>query len=143
MPAPLLELSMPITQVVPVLRVADVGDSIEWYRQTLGFVGDPFPAQPPFEFAILRNGAAEIMLRCGSSPEPSGPRQYDWDVYVRLNDVPFRELFGVLQSRGVVTRRLERMFYGLAEFEITDPDGHVLCLSQALEDAGDLPTPSA
>jgi hypothetical protein len=38
-------------------------------------------------------------------------------------------------------RRLERMFYGLVEFEITDPDGNVLCLSQELADAGDLPTP--
>jgi hypothetical protein len=31
---------------------------------------------------------------------------------------------------------------GLAEFEITDPDGYVLCLSQSLEDASDLPTPA-
>jgi len=37
---------------------------------------------------------------------------------------------------------LERMPYGLAEFEITDPDGYVLCLSQLLEDASDLPTPT-
>jgi uncharacterized glyoxalase superfamily protein PhnB len=132
---------MPITQAVPVLRVADVAQSIEWYRQTLGFIGDPFPAQPPFEFAILRNGTAEIMLRCGSPPERDGPRQYDWDVYLRLEAVPFREFYAQLQARGVVSRRLERMFYGLAEFEITDPDGHVLCLSQALENSGDLPTP--
>jgi hypothetical protein len=34
------------------------------------------------------------------------------------------------------------MFYGLAEFEITDPDGYVLCLGQLLEDDSDLPTPS-
>jgi hypothetical protein len=34
------------------------------------------------------------------------------------------------------------MFYGLAEFEITDPDGYVVCLSQLLENAEDLPTPN-
>lgn len=133
---------MPLTQVIPVLRVADVARSIEWYRQTLGFAGDPFPAQPPYEFAILRNGSAEIMLRCGSPPARLGPKEYDWDVYLRLENVPFRELYALLQTRGVVTRRLERMFYGLAEFEITDPDGYVLCLSHALEDASDLPTPA-
>jgi len=33
------------------------------------------------------------------------------------------------------------MFYGLAQFEVTDPDGYVLCLSQALEDVRDLPSP--
>jgi hypothetical protein len=31
---------------------------------------------------------------------------------------------------------------GLAEFEITDPDGYVLCLSQSLENASDLPRPA-
>jgi hypothetical protein len=34
------------------------------------------------------------------------------------------------------------MFYGLAEFEIADPDGYVICLSQELEDMSDLPTPA-
>ena len=82
------------------------------------------------------------MIRRGSPPVRSKPQQYDWDVYLRLEGSRFRELFTQLSGRGIVTRRLERMFYGLAEFEITDPDGYVICLSQLLEDAGDLPTPA-
>lgn len=35
------------------------------------------------------------------------------------------------------------MFHGPAEFEITDPDGYAVCLSQLLEDASDLPSPAA
>ncbi len=132
---------MAIKLAVPVLRVADVARSIEWYRDTLAFVGDPFPATPPFEFAILRQGQVELMLRRGSPPVRSEPRQYDWDVYLRREGDRFREVFAALKARGVVTRRLEWMFYGTAEFEITDPDGYVLCLSQPLEDASDLPTP--
>jgi len=69
------------------------------------------------------------------------PQPYDWDVYLRLEGSRFRKLFAQLSSRRFVTRRLERMFYGLAEFEITDPDGYVICLSQLLEDTTDLPTP--
>src|SRR5205823_3641479 len=102
---------------------------------------DPFPATAPHQFAILRYGPAEIMLRRGSPLIPSKPGPYDWDVYLRLEGSRFRELFSQFSARGIVTRRLERMFYGLAEFEVTDPDGYVLCLSQLLEDAGDLPTP--
>ena len=134
---------MPITQAVPLLRVADVARSIEWYRGTLGFVGDPFPASPPHEFAILRHGNVELMLRRGSPTVRPQPRQYDWDVYLRREGVRFREVFEAFNARGIVTRKLERMPYGLAEFEITDPDGYVLCLSQLLEDASDLPTPTA
>src|SRR5574341_2273138 len=99
---------MPIKQAVPLLRVNDVGRSIEWYRDTLGFVGDPFPANQPHEFAILRHGQAEIMVRRGSPLVRSNPRQYDWDVYLRLDGNRLRELFARLKVRGVVTRRLER-----------------------------------
>ena len=132
-----------INQAIPLLRVTDVGRTMEWYRRTLGFVGDPFPPAPPHEFAILRHGSTEIMLRRGSPPVRPKPGPYDWDVYLRLEGNSFRELFTLLHTRGIVTRRLERMFYGLAEFEISDPDGYVICLSQFLEDANDLPTPVA
>jgi uncharacterized glyoxalase superfamily protein PhnB len=134
-------MSIDITKAIPLLRVVDVSKSIEWYRGTLAFSADPFPAVPPYEFAIMRHGEAEVMLRRGSPPSRSKARQYDWDVYLRLERSPFRELFAQLNGRGVVTRRLERMFYGLAEFEVTDPDGYVLCLSQLLENADDLPKP--
>jgi len=132
---------MAIKQAIPLLRVTDVARSIEWYRGTLGFVGDPFPAEAPHEFAILRQGQVELMLRRGSPPPRSERRQYDWDVYLRREGSRFREVFAAFTARGIVTRRLEQMPYGLAEFEITDPDGYVICLSQQLEDAGDLPTP--
>ena len=54
--------TMAIKLAVPVLRVTDVARSMEWYRGTLAFVGDPFPTTPPFEFAILRQGQVELML---------------------------------------------------------------------------------
>jgi catechol 2,3-dioxygenase-like lactoylglutathione lyase family enzyme len=133
---------MPIKLAVPVLRVADVARSIEWYRGTLGFAGDPFPDAPPYKFAILRQGQTEIMLRAGTAAVRPQPAPYDWDVYLRIDGSPFREVFAHFNKLGIVTRRLERMFYGLAEFEITDPDGYVICLSQELKDASDLPTPA-
>lgn len=39
------------------------------------------------------------------------------------------------------TASLRAMFYGLSEFEITDPDGHVLCLAEKLRNDRDLPKP--
>ena len=51
-----------IKLAVPVLRVADVARSIEWYRGALAFVGDPFPPTPRFEFAILRQGQVELTM---------------------------------------------------------------------------------
>jgi catechol 2,3-dioxygenase-like lactoylglutathione lyase family enzyme len=134
---------MAMTRLVPVLRVADVARSMQWYRDTLALAGDPFPAKPPYEFAILRQGQVELMLRRGSPPSRTAPRQYDWDVYLRREGDRFRDVFAAFNARGIVTRRLEQMPYGLAEFEVTDPDGYVICLSQHLDDASDLPSPTA
>ena len=133
---------MAIKLAVPLLRVTDVARSMEWYCATLGFVGDPFPAKSPYEFAILRQGQTELMLRRGSPPVRPAPKPYDWDIYLRVENNHFRDVFAAFKARGIVTRRLERMFYGLAEFEIIDPDGYVICLSQLLEDSDDLPTPA-
>lgn len=130
-----------IVDAIPVLEVVDVAASINWYRDLLGFWASPFPDTPPFDFAILSHGSTEIMLQCGSPSQRAPRRQYRWDVYLRLQGQRLRELHERLTSKGVVTRRLERMFYGLAEFEITDPDGYVLCLSESLDQMDDLPTP--
>lgn len=133
---------MPIQKLIPVLRVVDVARSLRWYRETLALVGDPFPTTPPHEFAILRQGNVELMLRRGSPCHRTPPRPYDWDVYLRREGERFREVYAAFAARGLVTRRLEWMPYGLAEFEITDPDGYVICLSQRLENGDDLPVPT-
>jgi uncharacterized glyoxalase superfamily protein PhnB len=134
---------MKILSTIPVLEVANVESSIKWYHETLGFDADPFPEHPPFAFAILGHGIAELMLRFGTEGPPGDPRPYRWNVYMRLGGGELRELFAKLSECSVVSRRLERMSYGLAEFEITDPDGYVICLSEELPDSHDLPTPSA
>jgi uncharacterized glyoxalase superfamily protein PhnB len=67
------------------------------------------------------------------------PPEGAWDVYVRLTGNRLREVYAELQQKGVVVRPLERMFYGDAEFDVRDPDGYRLCLSEYLTDASDIP----
>ena len=133
---------MLIHQAVPVLKVADVGASINWYHDMRGFAGDPFPDLPPYQFANLCHGKTELMLQYGPETAARHPKPYRWDVYFRLGGGQLRQLFAKMSSAGVVSRRLERMFYGLAEFEITDPDGYVLCLSEELKNMQDLQMPA-
>src|SRR5262249_45360808 len=96
---------------------------------------------PPHQFAILRHGRTELMLRCGTSKALSGQRQYMWDVYLRLGGGQIRQMFAELTRRGGVSRRLERKFHGLSEFEIKDPYRYAICLAEELGDSQDLPTP--
>ncbi|MCP5476595.1 MAG: hypothetical protein R3F18_20585 [Lysobacterales bacterium] len=129
---------MALTQAIALLRVTDVARSMAWYRGYLAFVGDPFPSSPPHEFAILRHAAVELMLRKGS-PAPRSTHPYDWDLYLRREGAGFREIYAAFSAHGIVTRRLERMPYGMAEFELTDPDGYRICLGQPLTHMDDLP----
>ena len=124
---------------VPLLRVPDVAKSANWYRDALGFEIDPFPSTPPYDFAILRHGCTELMLSCAEVGRPVEWK--GWDVYIRLSE-GLRDLHARLHSQGVVTRHLQRMFYGLVEFDLRDPDGYVLCFSQEIPDAADIPSPA-
>ena len=49
--------------VAPVFAVADIGATIRWYEEQLGFIGDPFPAHEPYVFAIMYRDKVEIMLQ--------------------------------------------------------------------------------
>jgi catechol 2,3-dioxygenase-like lactoylglutathione lyase family enzyme len=125
-------------RAIPLLRVANVDRSAAWYRDTLGFTIDAFPDESPHVFAILTHGSAELMLR--RSEFGRLPAWEDWDVRIPLAS-GLRELYARLSAQGVVTRRLERMPYCDAEFDVRDPDGYIICFSQMLEDASDLPSP--
>ena len=110
MSAPKDQQQMQILSAIPVLEVADVEASIDWYREMLDFTADPFPQTPPFQFAILRQGETELMLRCGTSNVLREPQPYKWNVYLRLAGGELQDLFTRLSDRSVVSRRLERMY---------------------------------
>lgn len=131
-----------IEKAVPVLQVADVDRSIDWYRRVLGFDAECFPDEPPFEFAIIGRDGAEIMLqRVGA--EHAGPVHRDtWSVYLRLSGEELLQLHERVALETKVLAGPWRKFYCNVEFEIADPDGHRLCLSEVLPDSLQLPSPS-
>jgi hypothetical protein len=57
-----------VESAVPVLQVADVERSSNWYASVLGFVAESFPESPPYTFAILRRDGAEVMLQRNENP---------------------------------------------------------------------------
>jgi len=114
-------------RAIPLLRVADVEQSIAWYQKHFGFNVDAFPDESPHVFAVLTKGPAEIMLRKSKFGRQKGWE--DWDVRIPLSSGLF-ELHALLSSQGLVTRHLERMPYCDTEFDVCDPDGYVICFSQ-------------
>lgn len=119
---------MRLERAVPVLQVADVGRSIDWYVAVFGFDPDPFPANPPYGFAILRREGAEMMLQAGTSSRPADTKEEGWTVYLRIEADGLLELADSVRRVTPLVRGPERMFYGLVEFEVLDPDGYRICV---------------
>jgi catechol 2,3-dioxygenase-like lactoylglutathione lyase family enzyme len=126
-------------RAVPVLQVADVGRSIDWYVATFGVEADPFPPKPPYGFAILRRDSIEMMLQHGDQPPSAGESAEGWAVYLRIAGDGLLDLARSVRRSTPLVRGPERMFYGLVEFEVIDPDGHRICVSGAVPGDADVP----
>jgi catechol 2,3-dioxygenase-like lactoylglutathione lyase family enzyme len=131
-----------IVRAIPVLRVADVGRSVEWYRRVLGFEADGSPGEPRHAFAMITRDGAELMLQGVAPGEEAGPVSADtWSVYLRLSGEGLLQLCDQVKLHTPVLAGPWRKFYCDAEFEIADPDGHRLCLGELLPDSVELPSP--
>lgn len=118
--------------VAACFPVADVDKTLEWYEENLGFTSHPFPATPPYVFAILVRDTVEIMLQ-----KIDGYEKYDlyskreggvWDAYIRITNI--EELYEQLKDRVTVLMTLRKQPYGDWEFEIKDLNGYVLVFSE-------------
>lgn len=114
---------------VPVLRVRDVGETVAWYHRHFGFRAETFPERGTHEFAILERDGVQLLVRRAtgeSRTEPDGHR--GWDLYLWVDGADFRRLEASMTLSGGVVRPLAPMGATMAELEVRDPDGYVLCI---------------
>ena len=123
------------TALVPLLICSDVPAQIRFYTEVLGFaVVSRMDDVGASGFASLQSGGAEIML---ASPTyvPKAPRvdgrypQSAYYIYVSDVEALRRRVAG---AEWPATECVDR-FYGLREFEVVDPEGHVLLFGQNIE----------
>ena len=123
---------MKLRALTPMLMCDDVQASIEFYTDALGFTThDRMDNIGKSGWAMLKHGSVELML---ASPTyiPEGV-QVDGRFpqvlfYFYPDDVA--ALRAALIEKGHSPGELEDRFYGMREFEIVDPSGHVLVFGQ-------------
>jgi hypothetical protein len=109
-----------------------------WYVGTFGFQPDPFPEKPPYGFAILRRDDSEITLQCADAKEMIHGGD-GWAVYLRTSGEDLLGFATAIERVTPLFRGPERMFYGLVEFEVVDPDGYHVCVSGPLPASVNVP----
>jgi catechol 2,3-dioxygenase-like lactoylglutathione lyase family enzyme len=124
-----------LNKLTPNLVVSDVGRSIAFYRDRLGFeVETTVPDAEPYVFAIVRSGPVQIFL---NAPEPAT------EEYPAMKGRPlggtftmFIEVTGIegtydeLKAQIPIVAPLETKWYGVTEFVVADPDGYLITFAQ-------------
>jgi catechol 2,3-dioxygenase-like lactoylglutathione lyase family enzyme len=121
-----------LSTAVPCFVVSDVGATLRWYQEKLGFRGDAFPEDEPYVFAILFRDHIEIMLqRLEGYEKPDDYRRRPggiWNAYIRTTGI--KELYEAVKDNVTILQPLRQQPYGAWEFEVKDPNGYVLVFGE-------------
>jgi uncharacterized glyoxalase superfamily protein PhnB len=125
------DAAMPsIITAAPQFLVDKLTDSLAFYEQRLGFTRDF--VYEGFYASVSRDGAV-IHLKC--APKLGAERAHrksgeHLDAFLVVSGI--EDVFQELVDRGApITRPLERMPWGTRDFLVEDPDGYILCFSEA------------
>ena len=131
---------MPLKQLIPMLNVADIDASLDFYRRALDFeiVSDP-EIVPEWRWATIRSGATELMLSETGSP-PSRATGIDphantaWPVIFYFYPDDVSALHARVTAEGYAPTDVAVTIYGMREFSLQDPDGHLLSFGEDADD---------
>jgi catechol 2,3-dioxygenase-like lactoylglutathione lyase family enzyme len=123
-----------LQRAAPTFVVPDVGATLRWYEEKLGFRGHAFPEKEPFVFAsLLRDGVELMLLRIEGYERPDvasrRPEGY-WDAYIRMQGV--HAYYEEVRATVTIRTPLAQQSYGDWEFEVLDPNGYILVFSELL-----------
>jgi uncharacterized glyoxalase superfamily protein PhnB len=133
-------MAVVFSKQTPNLVVADLARSVAFYRDLLGFsVTMTVPDQAPFVFAMLQRDGLDLFVNdikaVKEDPAYAAMAQVVGKSGVSLYfDVKgVKALYDALKGKATVVAPLERKFYGVTEFNITDPDGYLITFAERLD----------
>ncbi len=114
-------------RAMTVLQVADVRASVAFYER-LGFARHHiWEHEGQAQFCIVQFGQVTIALQRADGAVPVNSH---WAAYVYVPDIG--ALYGTVAKLGLpgLTELRRGNFYGCDDFDIRDPDGHLICFGQ-------------
>jgi len=123
-----------VRSVAPMLLVADVQRTAAYFRDVLGFDVPQFWGEPAM-FTIARREQASVMLRQWQpqeAPKPNGAFEDALDAYFWVSDAD--SLHAEFSGKGAdIVCAPVNQDYGMREFIVRGPDGHVLVFGGAID----------
>lgn len=118
-----------LKKLTPNIVVSSMERSLAFYRDALGFaVKMSVPDAAPYVFVGLESGAVEVFINAAETMPDNASFGNSVTLYVEVSDV--KALHETLRARVPIAIPLEKKFYGMTEFAIHDPDGHMIIFAQ-------------
>lgn len=120
-----------LKQLTPNLMVEDVNETVDFYKNILGFeLVISVPQEGIFNWAMVKNGEVSLMFQekdniIAEYPVLMGkPLGGGLTLYIKVTDV--QSLYNKIKMQAHIILDLHKTFYGAEEFAIQDSNGFVL-----------------
>ncbi len=127
---------MRLNNLIPMLNVNDINKSLSFYEDALGFkiVSDP-NAVEEWRWATIRSGETELKKKKTETDlglevaiDPQESTKWPSILYFYPDNV--NRLHEHIKQCGHLPTPIINTIYGMKEFSIQDPDGHVLSFGE-------------
>jgi catechol 2,3-dioxygenase-like lactoylglutathione lyase family enzyme len=121
--------------VTPNLIVQNLDRSTAFYRDVLGFsVKQTVPDAPPFAFVWMERDGLNVFLNDAAAVAAELPatadRPFGGTATLYFTVTGVHALHDSVASRVPIIMPLKIQDYGMREFAVLDPDGHVLTFAE-------------
>ncbi|MEO1210997.1 MAG: VOC family protein [Cyanobacteria bacterium J06638_20] len=130
---------MKLNKLIPMLNVSNLEASLEFYKTALNFeLVSSENDLKEWRWGTIRSGETELMLSetdtdLGLKKGIAPCHDTSWPTIFYFYPDDVEALYQHVTRCGYNVTPLETTFYGMKEFSLQDPDGHMLTLGQ---DAG-------
>ena len=128
-PTPARRVSRPrLTRAVPIIFVANVQASAEFFRDTLGFSIDFLHGHPPFYGAVSRDGACVHLKFVHEPVFAVGIHDREGLIMAFIEVENVKALYATYVAAGVTfEQKLKEQAWGGRDFIVRDLDGNGIC----------------
>jgi catechol 2,3-dioxygenase-like lactoylglutathione lyase family enzyme len=119
-----------LTRAVPVIFVANVEASADFFKNTLGFSIDFLHGDPPFYGSVSRDGAC-VHLKFVHEPVLTvGAQDQDEFIVAFIEVENVKALYAeYVTASAIFDQKLKKQAWGGRDFIVRDPDGNGLCFA--------------
>jgi predicted enzyme related to lactoylglutathione lyase len=127
---------MKVLSLEPELLVEDMGRTLKFYKEILGFdVELAFPEDNP-SFTRIKKDGIRIMLNDRKSFEKDVPKFKEMKMggteQIFIKAVGIEDFYKSIENKVSVIQPLHRTDYGSLEFIIEDCNGYLICFSESV-----------